>query len=118
MAAVAQAELISDDPRCEVSQGVMADVREFVQASREFHGLLTPGQACKILDVSSGQMSVWLRRGRLRSKVVLGVRMVSAGEVMALHKQRTQEGVRVGGRKAASLADVAAAAWEDIDPLG
>lgn len=120
MAVAAQAELISDDPRCEPAQGIMADVREFIQASKDFHGLLTPGQACKILDVSPGQMSVWLRRERLRSKVVLGVRMVSAGEVMALHKERSSEVRSVGGRghKAASLSELAAAAWDDIDPLG
>lgn len=120
MAVALQAELISDDPRQESSQGVMADVREFIQATKEFHGLLTPGQACKILEVSPGQMSVWLRRERLRSKVVLGVRMVSAGEVMALHRERNSEGLRTGGRglKAPSLSDLAASAWEDIDPLG
>jgi len=120
MAIALQAELISDDPRHEASQGIMADVREFVQASKEFHGLLTPGQACKILEVSPGQMSVWLRRERIRSKVVLGVRMVSAGEVMALHRERNQEGIRTGGRglKAPSLAELSAAAWEDIDPVG
>ena len=97
----------------------MADVREFIQATKELHGLLTPGQACKILDVSTGQMSVWTRRGRISSKMILGVRMVSAGEVMALLRERNQEAVRAGGRgvKAPSLSALAASAWEDIDPM-
>lgn len=117
--AVLQPELISDDPRCEDSQGIMADVREFVAASREFGGLLTSGQAAKILDVSSGQVSSWALRGRLRSKMVLGVRMVSAGEVLALRRERSSGVLQTGGRghKAASLSDLVSAAWDDIEPL-
>jgi hypothetical protein len=117
MSIAAQAELISDDPRCESSKGVLADVREFVQASRDLHGLLTPGQACKILNVSTGQMSVWLSRGRITSKVILGVRMVSAGEVMALHRERNSEEIKAGRRPlgSPSLSDLASSAWSDMD---
>lgn len=117
--AVSQPELISDDPRCEDSQGIMADIKEFMAASRECGGLLTVGQAAKILDVSPGHISTWAGRGRLKAKVVLGVRMVSAGEVLALRRERATEGVRTGGRglKAVSLADLVAGAWEDIEPL-
>jgi len=81
--------------------------------------LITVSQAAKILDVTSGQVSTWAGRGRIKAKVVLGVRMVSAGEVLALRRERASEGVRTGGRgmKAASLADMVSAAWEDIEPL-
>lgn len=117
--AITQPELISDDPRCE-GHGVLADFRDFIQASKECKGLLTIGQAARILDVTSGQMSVWVNRGRIKSKVVVGVKMVSAGEVAALLRERNQDGVRTGGRgmKAPSLADMVSTAWEDIDPLG
>lgn len=97
----------------------MADLREFVTASKECNGLLTPKQAAKLLDVPSGQISVWCARQRLKSVVVLGVKMVSAGEVLALYRERSSEGVRTGGRgmKAPSLVDMVSAAWEDIEPL-
>ena len=119
MALAAQMDLITDDPRDDAPQGVMADLREFVQASRECQGLLTPGQAAKILDVTSGQVSVWVARGRIKSKVVLGVKMLSAGEVLALYRERQQEIRASGGRgiKAPSLSALASSAWEDIDPL-
>lgn len=119
MVAIAQAELITDDPRIEGSQGIMADIREFVQASRECHGLLTMGQAAKILDVGANQVSVWVARGRIKSKFVLGVKMVSASEVLALYRERAAEGVKKGprGLSAPLLADLAASAWQDIDPL-
>lgn len=115
-----QAELISDDPRCEASQGIVADIREFIAASKECGGLLTVGQAAKILGVSSSQVSVWAARGRIKAKVVIGVRMVSAKEVLALHRERLSEGVKVGRRPAgaASLSDMVSAAWQDIDPVG
>lgn len=118
-AATYQPELIDDDPRTESSSGIMADLREFIQASRECGGLLTPKQAAKILDVGSNQISVWASRGRLKSKVVLGVKMVSAGEVLALHRERLEEGIRTGGRgmKAPSLSDMVVGAWRDIEPL-
>jgi hypothetical protein len=117
--AVTQYDLITDDPRVEFA-GVRAGIQEFVQATKELGGLLTMTQAGKILDVPSSQVSVWAARGRIRSKVVLDVKMVSAGDVMALHKERTEEGIRTGGRgmKAPSLADIAKAAWDDIDPMG
>lgn len=118
MVTIAQAELITDDPRIE-GNGIMADILEFIQASRECGGLLTVSQAAKILDVPSNQVSAWAGRGRIKAKVVLGVRMVSAGEVLALRRERSTEGVRLGGRglKAASLADIVSTAWEDIEPL-
>jgi hypothetical protein len=119
MVAIAQAELISDDPRDPSKGGMWADIRHFIDVSRECGGLITVGQASKILGVNSGQVSVWASRGRIKSTDVLGTKMVSAGEVLALHRER-QEGVQsVGGRghKSASLADMAVSAWKDIDPL-
>lgn len=116
-----QAELISDDPRVDAqSAGIIAELRDFVRASREMRGLLTSGQAAKILGVNSSSINVWVRRGRLTSRDVLGVPMVSAAEVVALHRQRQQEAPSKGGRghKAASLSDMVEAAWQDIDPLG
>lgn len=119
MAIAYQAELISDDPRCEAAPGLVSEIRDFIVASKECGGLLTVGQASKILGVPSNQVSVWAARGRIKAKVVLGVRMVSAKEVLALHRERAADGVKVGRRPvgAASLADMAVAAWHDIDPL-
>lgn len=120
MAIAAQIDLITDDPRCESSQGIMADVREFFAASRECKGLLTLGQAAKILDVGANQVSVWVARGRIKSKVVLGVKMVSGGEVLALYRERLLSGPAKGGRghKVPNLSEMAEAAWKDIDPMG
>lgn len=119
MAVAAQIDLITDDPRCEATQGIMADIREFVQASRECGGLLTMGQAAKILDVGANQVSVWVARGRIKSKVVLGVKMVSAGEVLAFYRERAANGTKPGprGLSAPLLADLVSTAWEDIEPL-
>lgn len=120
MAIAAQIDLITDDPRCEPSGGILDDVRQFIAASREHKGLLTLGQAAKILDVGSNQVSVWVARQRLKSVVVLGVKMVSAGEVVALHRERLLEGPAKGGRghRVANLSDMVSAAWQDIDPMG
>lgn len=120
-AAAIQADLITDDPRREVaSSGVVADLRDFIRAQRELRGLLTAGQAAKILGVHSSSIGVWVRRGRLTARDVLGVQMVSAAEVLAMHRQRTSEGLPTGGRgcKAPSLGELADEAWRDIDPFG
>ena len=116
-----QADLITNDPRCEAPKGIMAEIREFMEASRECGGLMTVGQAAKVLNVTSSQVSVWAARGRIKAKVVVGVRMVSAGETLALLKERNAEGVKLGRRpigKPASLADMVSSAWGDIDPIG
>lgn len=122
-AAVAiQGELISDDPRdpAAVSSGVLADLREVIRCQRELGGLLTTGQAAAVLGVTPSSVRSWAFRGRLRSVRVLGVVMVSAPEVLALHRQRLTDGLAVGGRghKAPSLCVLTEEAWRDIDPLG
>jgi len=120
-ALVLQPELISDDPRRETeSSGVIADLREFVKASRELRGLLTVGQAARILDCHASAINVWIRRGRLQCREVVGVRMVSAAEILVMHRQRLSDEKQAGGRgvKAPSLSALAEDAWRDIDPMG
>jgi hypothetical protein len=115
-----QPELITNDPRLDAeSSGIIEDLREFVRASRELRGLLTTGQAAQILGVAPGAVRTWVLRKRLSSVRILGVVMVSAAEVLALHRQRVAEGVSSGGRghKAPSLAVLAEAAWADIEPM-
>ena len=119
-AAVLQSELTLEDPRREVeSSGVIDDLREFVRASRELRGLLTVGQAARILNCDPSAINVWIRRGRLQCREIVGVRMVSAAEILVMHRQRLSEERQSGGRghKAPSLAAMAAEAWRDIDPL-
>jgi len=113
-----QADLITDDPRCEASVGV-SDLREYWNATRDLHGLITQSQAARILGVQSGQIGNWTSRGRLSSRVVAGVRMVSAGEVAALLKERQTEIRRAGGRgvKAPSLAGLVEDAMKDMDRI-
>lgn len=116
-----QPEFLLDDARDESkSSGIVADLKEFVRAQRELGGLLTAGQAAKILGCNSGSINVWVRRGRLTARTILGVQMVSAPEVLAMHRQRAAEGLSTGGRgvKAPSLSVLAAEAWRDIDPMG
>jgi hypothetical protein len=112
-----QFDLISDDPRRESHPGMFAEFAEFYRASRELRGLLTQAQAAKILGVQRGQIGSWITRGRLSSRFVADVRMVSAGEVLALYKERQEEIRKSGGRgvKAPSLSELAQAAWEDMD---
>lgn len=108
-----QFELLSDDPRRE---SVTDELRQWWQASREMKGLLTQNQAALILGVQTGQIGNWIRRGRLSSRVVAGVRMVGGGEVAALLQERQNEIRKSGGRgvKAPSLSALADAAWTDL----
>jgi len=112
--AAQQFELISDDPRCEDS--LVSELREFWKATREMHGVLTQTQAARILGVSAGQVGVWMQRGRLTVRVVAGARMVGGAEVAALLRERQSEIRASGGRgiKAPSLAELSAAAWQDL----
>jgi predicted GNAT superfamily acetyltransferase len=109
-----QAELISDDPRRKASSSPFAALADFFRASREMHGLLTQAQAALLLGVSPGQVGSWVKRGRLSSHVVGGVRMVGGGEVAALLKERQSE-LPVGGRghKAPSLSELVAASMAE-----
>jgi hypothetical protein len=122
MSVAAQAELITDDPRCgESVSDVLREWKRYRQLCKEHGGLLTTGQAAKILDVASGQVSSWCHRGRLPSFDVLGARMIPAPEVLMLYKERTEEGVRTaGGRgvKAPSLSELARACWDDLSEAG
>lgn len=115
-AAVQQFDLITDDPRVDSEPGLIAELSEYLRAARDLRGLMTQSQAKRILQVPSGQISTWITRGRLSSRMVVGVRMVSAAEVVALLKERQHEIRKSGGRgvKAPSLAELAQAAWEDM----
>jgi hypothetical protein len=115
--ATLQAELISDDPRREAeSTGAVEDLRSFIRSFREMGGLLTTGQAAAVLKVPPSSVRTWVLRGRLKSVRILDVVMVSAPEVLALHRQRISEPLPTGGRgnKAATIPDMAKEAWEDI----
>ena len=114
MVTAEQFDLISDDPRAELSS--IAELRQFWKASREMGGLLTQAQAAKILDVPRGSIGTWIQRGKLKSFEVAGVNMVGGLEITALLRQRKTEALCVGGRglKPASLSDMVSAAWEDL----
>lgn len=109
-----QFDLITDDPRSDVT--LTDELREWWQASKELKGLLVPAQAARILGVTRGQMGTWIQRGRITSRVVCGIRMVSGGEVAALLKERKEKVRSSGGRgvKAPSLSGLVADAWEDM----
>jgi len=117
MVAASQADMFPDLPAGDSTCGVFAELREFWRASQELGGLLTQTQAARILDVPTGQLCTWVRRGRLTSREVAGVRMVSALEVLVLRRERDAKDRHVGGRalKAPSLAELAAAARADMD---
>lgn len=116
MSVAAQAELITDDPRCDGSFAEdLRELKRFWDLSREHGGLLTCSQAAKILDVTSSHVSAWRHQGRLSSFEVLGTRMLPAGEVMGLRRERDQGIRHAGGRglKAPSLVELAKAALKD-----
>ena len=118
VAAIHQAELISDDPRCDATSAeIIGEWKRFRQLSKEHGGLLTTGQAGKLLGVPPGQISTWILRGRFTSFKVLGARMVPAPEVVALLKQRKSEDLSQGGRghKSPSLAELARTMWDDLN---
>jgi hypothetical protein len=116
-AVIAQDEFELKDARIESpSCGVFAELRDFYKASKALGGLLTQTQAARILEIHSGSISSLVLRGRLSSVVVGGIRMVSAAEILALHKERSAADRSLGGRglKAPVLSDMIEGAWEDI----
>lgn len=120
MASTAQQfDLITDDPRCE-EKGPRAiqEWKRFRALQKEHGNLLTGGQAARILGVPASQVSSWVSRQRFTSFLVMGARMIPAAEVIALYKERTEEGIRTGsgqGSKAPSLAEMARLMWNDLD---
>lgn len=116
VAGALQADMFPDLPSSDASCGVVAELRQFYRASRELRGLLTQSQASRILNCQTGVISNLISRGRLSFREVAGVRMVSAAEILALHKERDSESRNVGGRglKAPSLSQLADAAWDDM----
>lgn len=109
-----QFDLISDDPREQPS--AFSELRDFWKASKELGGLLTQAQAAKILDVTRGALGSWIQRGKLQTRCVAGVNMVSGAEVAALLRQRKTEALSVGGRglKSPTMAELVEAAREDL----
>lgn len=110
-----QFDLITDDPRREEYPGMMAEISQFYQASRELGGLLGQSQAARILEVNQGMITKWINKGRLQSRVVAGVRMVSGAEVKALYLERANGERLKGGRgnKAPTLVELTNLAWQD-----
>lgn len=116
--AAQQFDLITDDPRIEENspKGIQ-EFRRFRALQKEHGNLLTSGQAARILGVSSNQVSSWVGRQRFTSFLCMGARMIPAAEVIALYKERTEEGIRTGagqGSKAPSLAEMARLMWNDL----
>jgi len=113
-----QFDLITDDPRLDESgPNAIKEFKRFRALQKEHGNLLTVSQAARILEVSSSQVSVWVARQRFTSFLCLGATMIPASEVFALFKERTEQGIRVGGRnsKAPSLAEMARLMWQDLD---
>lgn len=107
---VEQFELINDDPR--VDEGDIGPL-ELLRAWRKAHaehpgGLLARPLAAEILGCSTGQIATWCGRGRLTDVVIGPVRLVPADEVIALWKERKEQGLSVGGRgkKLPSMAEM------------
>lgn len=113
-------ELISDDPREDASVSeVWAEWKRFHSLSKEHGGLLTTGQAARLLEVSTGQIAGMITRGRMTRFHVLGVNMVPAPEVALFRKQRDSGELPVGGRghKAVSLSEVLSEVRDGIDTI-
>lgn len=117
-AAAQQFDLITDDARREADgPGAISEFKRFRALQKEHGNLLTVSQAARILDVSSSQVSAWVGRQRFTSFTCIGAKMIPAAEVIALYRERTNEGIRSGGRnsKAPSLAEMAKLMWTDLD---
>lgn len=114
-----QYDLITDDPRCEENgPKAIQEFRRFRDLQKEHGNLLTTGQAARIIGVPTSQIGAWVGRQRFTSFLVMGARMIPAAEVIALYKERTEEGIRTGagqGSKAPSLAEMARLMWHDLD---
>lgn len=117
--AAEQFDLITDDPRTDdAGPSAIKEFRRFRSLQKEHGNLLTSGQAARILGVPSSQVSAWVARQRFTSFVCMGARMIPASEVIALYKERTEQGIRTGagqGMKAPSLAEMARLMWDDLD---
>lgn len=117
--AAEQFDLITDDPRTDdAGPSAIREFRRFRALQKEHGNLLTSGQAARILGVSSNQVSSWVARQRFTSFLVMGARMIPAAEVIALYKERTEQGIRTGagqGSKAPSLAEMARLMWNDLE---
>lgn len=107
---VEQFELINDDPRVdEADLGPLELLRAWRKAHAEHPGgLLARPLAAEILGVSGGHIATWCGRGRLTDVVIGPCRLVPADEVIALWKERKEQGLAVGGRghKLPSMAEV------------
>lgn len=104
-----QLELITDDDRVSAEHiGPLQLFREFRKAQAEHGDLLARPLAAEILGVPAGHVAVWCMRGRLTDVQIGPVRLVPANEVLALWKERAENGVSVGGRgkKLPSMAEV------------
>lgn len=96
---VGQFEFPLDDPRCKIAKRpIFKEWRKFRRVQKEEKGLITQSQAGLILDVSRGQIGVWVGSGRLSRWRFLGVPYVSVREVAHLLDEREREGCSVGGR--------------------
>lgn len=117
--AAEQFDLITDDPRTDdAGPSAIKEFRRFRELQKEHGTLLTPSQAARILGVSPNQVSTWVARQRFTSFVVMGSRMIPAAEIIALYKERTEQGIRTGagqGSKAPSLAEMSRLMWKDLD---
>lgn len=104
-----QYELITDDSRVDAEHiGPLQLFRAFRKAREEYGELLSRPLVCEVLGVTSGQLSVWLSRGRLTDVAIGTVRLVPADEVLALYQERASGTVSHGGRgkKLPSMAEV------------
>lgn len=105
-----QVELITDDPRVDAGEvGPLELLRQWRKANAEHpNGLLARPLAAEILGVSTAQISSWVGRGRLTDICIGPCKLLCADEVIALRKERMEEGLSVGGRgkKLPSMSEV------------
>lgn len=105
-----QFELISDDPRVDESDvGPLELIRQWRKAHADHPGgLVTRPFAAELLGISTSQIGVWTLSGRLTDVVIGPARMLPVDEVMAMWRERREQGLSVGGRgkKLPSMAEV------------
>lgn len=105
-----QFELISDDPRVDDADlGPLQLIRAWRKANADHPGgLIARPLAAEILGISTAHISSLVGRGRFTDVAIGPCKLLPVDEVMALWRERRDEGLSVGGRgkKLPSMAEV------------
>lgn len=95
-------------------------IAEFSVLSIVHDGLMTSGQAARVIGVPLGTIGTWIARGRFTVMHVLGATMLPQQEVAAMrfwYREASATAARGRGQKAPTAAELVKAGWGDMKEL-